>query len=135
MIATMYVHITNFGSVEDDIFAIWKNAYGPRWEHILLVVESHPRNCLRVIVWEKCCTASWLRREYISLKNVELSYCSFGKQRITNMQNLWPQGFQIIYSIFFSVYIDVLSWKMLISLEISYGESDKPVRSCLRIWW
>lgn len=45
-----YARDTYFGSVEDNIFAIWKNAYGPRWELILSVIESHPCSCLWIII-------------------------------------------------------------------------------------
>ena len=61
---------TYFGSVENNVFAIWKDADRPRWQAVLDVIEFYPRSLLRVVVWQKSCTASRIRRKYMCLKNV-----------------------------------------------------------------
>jgi len=41
---------TYLGSVENNIFAIWKDADRPRWQAVLDVIEFYPCSLLRVVV-------------------------------------------------------------------------------------
>ena len=68
-IDSYYMLITYFGSIKDDSFAIWKNTNRPRWEPVLLVIESHICWGLRIIVREKSCTTTGVGREYICLND------------------------------------------------------------------
>ena len=68
---------TYFSSVEDSRFAIRKDAYGPRWQVVVLVIESHTCSWPWIVIWEKSCTASWLGRKNVCLDNVNAELIRF----------------------------------------------------------